>query len=64
MIASKALDNEAGEVSDWKVSTLELLLDLRMVDLVVSREADVRARRATAKLPWEGEERIRAMPVP
>jgi hypothetical protein len=32
--------------------------------LMLVRESGLRARRATARFPWEGYERMRAMPVP
>jgi hypothetical protein len=32
--------------------------------LMLEREEGLRASRATARLPWEGCERMRAMPVP
>ena len=39
-------------------------LEARILDLVVLSVEELRARRATARLVWDGEERMRAIPVP
>ena len=63
-MALKAWESEVGDVSVSKVSiVLSGELDLRFED-VEARVSGFRARRAMARLPWEGCVRIRAMPVP
>ena len=61
--SEKAFDNFSGVVSEGKVST-GLGVDDWMPLATVIRLSGLRARRATAKLPWAGEARIRAMPAP
>ena len=62
-MSEKAFDNFSGVVSEGKVST-GLGVDDRMPLATAFRLSGLRARRATAKLPWAGEARIRAMPAP
>lgn len=62
-MSKKAFDNFSGVVSEEKVST-GLGVDDRTPLATVFRLSGLRARRATAKLPWAGEARIRAMPAP
>ncbi len=62
-MSEKAFDNFSGVVSEGKVST-GFGVDDRMPLATVVRLSGFRARRATAKLPWAGEARIRAMPAP
>ncbi len=62
-MSEKAFDSFSGVVSEGKVST-GLGVDDRMPLATVFRLSGLRARRATAKLPWAGEARIRAMPAP
>jgi hypothetical protein len=53
-----------GMVSVVKVSiTLPREVCERLAFILV-RVSGLRARRATARLPWEGWDRMRAMPVP
>ena len=62
-MSEKALDSFSGVVSEGKVS-MGLVVEERMPVATVFRLSGLRARRATAKLPWAGEARIRAMPAP
>lgn len=62
-MSEKAFDNFSGVVSEGKVS-MGLGVEERMPWATVFRLSELRARRATAKLPWVGEARIRAMPAP
>ena len=63
-IAEKVLVSESGVVSVGNVSMVEPgEVDFRL-EWVEERVLGLRANRATAKLPWEGWERIRAMPEP
>ena len=62
-MSEKAFDSFSGVVSEGKVS-MGLGVDDRMPWATVFRLSGLRARRATAKLPWVGEARIRAMPAP
>lgn len=64
MIAAKVLEIDSGEVSVGKVSIMVFgVADCSFV-LMEFSDSGRRARRATARLPWEGWERIRAIPVP
>lgn len=64
LMSAKAFCKEALDVSDGKASrTAEGSVE-RMFEMDDAMESGRRARRATARLPWEGEERIRAIPVP
>ena len=63
-MAAKVLEREAGEVSVGKVSMTESgEADLSVCE-ICCRGSARRARRAMARLPCEGCERMRAMPVP
>ena len=62
-MSEKALESFSGVVSVGKVS-MGLGVEERMPVATVFRLSGLRARRATAKLPWVGEARIRAMPAP
>ena len=63
-IAVKVWAREEGDVSVGKVSRTESgLLAFRVLE-IVCRDSGRRARRAMARLPCEGWERMRAMPVP
>ena len=62
-MSEKALESFSGVVSEGKVS-MGLGVVERMLVATVFRFSGLRARRATAKLPWAGEARIRAMPAP
>lgn len=63
-IAEKALVSESGEVSVGKVSMVEPgEVDFRL-EWVEESVLGLRASSATARLPWEGWERMRAIPEP
>lgn len=62
-MSEKAFESFSGVVSEGKVSTGLGVVE-RMPVATVFRLSGFRARRATAKLPWAGEARIRAMPAP
>lgn len=62
-MSEKAFESFSGVVSEEKVS-MGLGVVERMLVATVFRFSGLRARRATAKLPWAGEARIRAMPAP
>lgn len=64
LMSWKAFSREDLDVSVGKASRTALGLLVRMVEMEEAMESGRRARRATARLPWEGEERMRAMPVP
>ena len=57
-------ERESGEVDVGNVSRIEEGEEVRIVDFVWERVSAERERRATARFPWAGEERMRAMPVP
>lgn len=64
LISAKAFSKEALEVSVGKDSrTADGLAD-RTFDMEAWMESGRRARRATARLPWEGEDKMRAIPEP
>jgi hypothetical protein len=63
-MSAKAFSSEALEVSVGKASRTALGLVSRILEMEARIESGRRARRATARLPWEGWERMRAMPVP
>lgn len=58
------LSSEAGEVSVGKGCRIPPSEDLRSEVHRLSRLSRLRASRATARLPWRGEARMRAMPAP
>lgn len=63
-IALKAFSRDEGEVSVGNVSiTADGEVEKRFLR-VAERVSSERARRATARFEYFGEERIRAMPVP
>lgn len=62
-MSEKALESFSGEVSVGIVS-IGLLVDERSPEARELRFSGLRARRATARFPWEGEERMRAIPAP
>ena len=64
LMAEKALDRDAGEVSVGKVSTVEFGAEERREWAREERLSGFRAKRATARLPWEGWASMRAMPAP
>jgi hypothetical protein len=64
LISAKAFSREVFEVSLGKASRTADGLAERMVLMEEAMLSGRRARRATARLPWDGEERMRAMPVP
>lgn len=51
-------------MSDGKASRTASGEVLCIVEITDSRDSGRRARSATARLPWEGCDRIRAIPVP
>jgi hypothetical protein len=63
-MSRKAFSMDAFDVSDGKASRTASGEDWRIVEITDCRDSGRRARRATARLPWDGEERMRAMPVP
>lgn len=63
-MAEKARVREAGEVSVGKVSMVAVGVLVLRPEWAVERVLGLRARSATARLPREGSERIRAIPVP
>ena len=63
-MAEKAEERLAGEVSVGKVSTTEDGEEERSDSAREVRFVGLRARRAIARLPWDGEERMRAIPAP
>lgn len=63
-MAAKVADREVGEVSVGKVSMMESGDAVLIFCETCSRDSGRRARRAMARLPCEGCERMRAMPVP
>jgi hypothetical protein len=64
LMSAKAFSRDALDVSLGKDSKTALGLADRMVLIEEAMLSGRRARRATARLPWDGEERMRAMPVP
>lgn len=60
----KAFSSETLDVSLGKASRRTSGLVSRTLDMTESRDSERRARRATARLPCEGWERMRAIPVP
>lgn len=62
-MAEKAWESAESDVSVGNVS-MGLLVEERRREARVFRLSGLRARRATARFPWEGEERMRAMPAP
>lgn len=63
-MALKVRDRSSADVLVGKVSITALGVAVVRVCLMSFRDSWRRARRATAMLPWEGWDRIRAMPVP
>jgi hypothetical protein len=64
LMSAKAFSNEALDVSLGKASRTADGLAWRTLEIEAWMESGRRARRATARLPWEGEERMRAIPEP
>lgn len=63
-ISAKALERESGDVSVGNVSMVAFWVWDRRVEASDERRSGFRAKRATARLPWEGCARMRAMPAP
>lgn len=63
-MAAKVLESEDGEVSVGKVSMMASGEPVLSVCAICCRYSGRRARSAMARLPCEGCERMRAMPVP
>jgi len=64
LMAEKALERDVGEVSVGKVSMVELGAEELREWAREERFSGFRARRATARLPWEGWASMRAIPAP
>jgi hypothetical protein len=64
LISPKARSNDSFDVSVGKASRTASGCDFRIVEMTLSRFSGRRARSATARLPWEGSEKTRAIPVP
>ena len=59
-----AFSIDAFDVSDGKASSIASGELCRIVLITDASDSGRRASSATARLPWEGCERMRAMPVP
>jgi hypothetical protein len=64
LMSAKAFVSESGEVPVGNASSTALGLDWRRELTSSFSGSGRRARRATARLPWDGWERMRAMPAP
>jgi hypothetical protein len=64
LMSAKAFSRDALEVSLGKASSTAEGLDSRILEMEEAIESGRRARSATARLPWEGEESMRAIPEP
>jgi hypothetical protein len=63
-MSANAFSKDALDVSLWKASRTALSFVERTLEMRVCRFSGRRARSATARLPWAGDERMRAIPVP
>jgi hypothetical protein len=64
LMSLNAFSREALDVSLGKASRTALGLASRILEIEALIESERRARRATARLPYDDEDRMRAMPVP
>jgi hypothetical protein len=63
-MSANAFSKLALDVSLGKASRTADGLACRILEMEAWMESGRRASRATARLPWEGEERMRAIPEP